>query len=144
MRTDADRVTDTLDAIAKIKQRMPSSLDRFLGDEMVQVWAIHHLQLIGEAGRCVSQSLRDRHTEVPWPQIIALRNILVHEYFGLNLHQVWTMVNTDLPELEQQIRNIHDEIKDRERKAALDSIAEDAFESGLYDRTDMPEGGEDQ
>ena len=60
MRSDADRVTDILEAIAKIKQRIPGSLDSFLGDEMVQVWAIHHLQLIGEAGRCVSESLRDR------------------------------------------------------------------------------------
>ena len=38
MRSDADRVTDILDAIAKIKQRMPGTLDAFLGDEMVQVW----------------------------------------------------------------------------------------------------------
>lgn len=113
MRSDADRLTDILDAIAKIKQRMPGTLDAFLGDEMVQVWAIHHLQLIGEAGRCVSESLRERHAEVPWPQIVAFRNILVHEYFGLNLHQVWTTVNTDLPEFEQQIRTIRDEIEDR-------------------------------
>jgi hypothetical protein len=54
MRSDADRGADILDAIAKIKERMPGGLDGFLGDEMVQVWAIHYLQLIGEAGRCVS------------------------------------------------------------------------------------------
>ena len=58
----------------------------------------------------MSQSLRDRYPEVPWPQIVALRNILVHEYFGLNLQQVWTMVNKDLPELETQVRKTHDEI----------------------------------
>ena len=36
----------------------------------------------------------------------ALRNILVHEYFGLNMHQVWTMTQTDLPKLEQQVQHI--------------------------------------
>ncbi|MGA3072288.1 MAG: HepT-like ribonuclease domain-containing protein [Bryobacteraceae bacterium] len=46
---------------------------------------MHHLQVIGEAARGVSQPVRDRHPEVQWPQIVALRNILVHEYFGLNL-----------------------------------------------------------
>lgn len=107
MRSDADRLRDILDASAKIKARIPDNLDAFLGDDMLQVWMVHHLQLIGEAGRRVSQSLRDSHPEVPWPQIVALRNILVHEYFGLNMQQVWTMANEDLPKLEEQVRQIH-------------------------------------
>ena len=45
-----------------------------------------------------------------WPQIVALRNILVHEYFGLNLHQVRTMVQKDLPELEKQIQRIRADV----------------------------------
>ena len=73
---------------------------------MLQVWVIHHLQVIGEAARSVSQSLRERHPEVPWLEIVALRNLLVHEYFGLNMDQVWTMIQKDLPELKQQIQNI--------------------------------------
>ena len=73
---------------------------------MFQVWVTHHLQVIGEAARGMSQSLKDLHPEVPWPQIVALRNILVHEYFGLNMHQVWTMTQQDLPKLEAQVRRI--------------------------------------
>ena len=71
---------------------------------------IHHLQVIGEAARSVSQSLKSCHPEVPWPQIVALRNILVHEYFGLNMHQVWTMTQKDLPQLEEQVRHIRSRI----------------------------------
>ncbi len=55
----------------------------------------------------MSQSPKDRHPEVPWPQIVALRNILVHEYFGLNMHQVWTMTQKDLPNLDEQIQKIN-------------------------------------
>jgi uncharacterized protein with HEPN domain len=106
MRSDADRVSDILEAIAKIGERITDSLDAFQGDEMLQVWAIHHLQVIGEAARGVSQSLKDRHPEVLWPQIVALRNILVHEYFGLNMRQVWTMTQEDLPKLEEQFQRI--------------------------------------
>jgi len=91
MRSDADRLGDILDATAKIAERITESFDAFQGDEVLQVWVIHHLQVIGEAARGVSQSLKDLHPEVPWSEIVALRNILVHEYFGLNMHQVWTM-----------------------------------------------------
>jgi uncharacterized protein with HEPN domain len=110
MRTDEDRLCDILTAATKIKERVADSIDAFQGDEMLRVWAIHHLQVIGEAARGVSQSLKDRHPEVPWPEIVALRNILVHEYFGLNLHQVWTMIQKDLPKLEEQVHHIHSQI----------------------------------
>lgn len=106
MRTDDGRLGDILLAIAKIKERAAGSLEAFEQDEMVQVWVIHHLQIIGEAARGISQSVKDRCPEVQWPQIVALRNILVHEYFGLNLHQVWTMAQRDLPEFEKQIQRL--------------------------------------
>jgi uncharacterized protein with HEPN domain len=110
MRSDADRLSDILDAIAKIGERITESLDAFQGEEMLQVWVIHHLQVIGEAARGVSQSLKDLHPEVPWSEIVALRNILVHEYFGLNMHQVWTMTQQDLPKLEAQVQRIRSQI----------------------------------
>jgi len=110
MRSDADRLSDILEAVARIRERITDSIHAFQADEMLQVWVIHHLQVIGEAARSVSQSLKDRHPEVPWPQIVALRNILVHEYFGLNLHQVWTMTQKDLPQLEDQVQHIRSRI----------------------------------
>jgi uncharacterized protein with HEPN domain len=108
MRTDADRLSDILLAIAKIRDRATGSVEAFDHDEMLQVWVIHHLQVIGEAARGISQGFKDRCPEVQWPQIVALRNILVHEYFGLNLHQVWTTAQEDLPELEKQIRRFRE------------------------------------
>jgi uncharacterized protein with HEPN domain len=110
MRSDADRVRDILDAIARINARMPVAFDVFHADEMLQVWVIHHLQVIGEAARGVSQALVERHPEVPWAQIVALRNILVREDFGLDMRQVWTVVTKDLPRLEEHVRRIRCEI----------------------------------
>ena len=57
MRGDADRINDILEAISKIRARAGATLDEFQADEMLQVWVIHHLQLIGEAARGVSQAL---------------------------------------------------------------------------------------
>jgi len=60
--------------------------------------------VIGEAARALSGELRQRHPEVPWARVIAMRNILVHEYFGLNLRQVWMVVVRNLPELPPRCR----------------------------------------
>jgi uncharacterized protein with HEPN domain len=106
MRSDADRLSDILAAIAKINDRIVGSVDAFERDEMLQVWVIHHLQIIGEAARGVSQRVKDRYPEVGWPRIIALRNILVHEYFGLNMHQVWMVAQKELPKLEERLQPI--------------------------------------
>jgi uncharacterized protein with HEPN domain len=65
MRSDADRLSDILQAIAKIRERNTDSIQAFQCDEVLQVWVIHHLQVIGEAARNVSQSLKDRHPEAP-------------------------------------------------------------------------------
>ncbi len=75
---------------------------------MLQVWVIHHLQVIGEAARGVSALLRSRHPEVRWSEIIALRNLLVHEYFGISMREVWVMTERDLPVLKAQVEAIPD------------------------------------
>ena len=73
---------------------------------MVQVWALHHLVVVGEAARGLSEKLRGENPQVPWPRIIALRNVVVHEYFGLNLQQVWMVLVRDLPVLRAEIEKI--------------------------------------
>jgi uncharacterized protein with HEPN domain len=57
------------------------------------------LEIIGEAARRVSQQTRDAHPEIPWEQMIGLRNRLIHEYFRVNLATVWDTVQNDLPRL---------------------------------------------
>jgi uncharacterized protein with HEPN domain len=69
----------------------------------LQVWVVHHLEIVGEACRGLSEDLRGRHPEIPWPAIIGMRNILVHDYFGLNLDEVWAAVERDLPILQRQV-----------------------------------------
>jgi uncharacterized protein with HEPN domain len=80
MRSDADRLSGILEAIAKIRDRTMDTIDAFRDDEMLQVWVIHHPQVIGEAARSVSQSLNNCHPEVPWPQIIALSSSRFHPW----------------------------------------------------------------
>ncbi|NJM66265.1 MAG: DUF86 domain-containing protein [Acaryochloris sp. RU_4_1] len=106
MRNDSERLKDILDAIAKIERYSLQGRDRFEQDELVQVWIVHHLQMVGEAVGTLSEPLTRQRSGVPWAEIVALRNVLVHEYFRVNLELVWRIVEQDLPDLKAKVEAI--------------------------------------
>ena len=114
MRADRERRLDILEAIEKIRGRASDRKD-FFADEMLQVWVIHHLQIIGEAAARLSKQLRDRHPGIPWPDIVNLRNILVHQYFGIDLDEIWDTLTSDLAKLQTDINTILQELQSPEQ-----------------------------
>lgn len=106
MRNDADRLRDILDAITAIESRTSDGRNTFDTDPLIRVWVIHHLLIIGEAASRLTKSLTDASTSIPWPQIVGLRNILVHQYFGVDHNLVWGIVERDLLPLEQSITQL--------------------------------------
>ena len=103
MRRDRQRLEDILEAIERIEKYASGGRASFDRDELVQTWVLHHLQIIGEAARGLSDEIRSAHPDIPWAQIAAMRNILVHDYFGIDLEEVWTAVVRDLPQLKAKI-----------------------------------------
>lgn len=106
MRNDIQRLQDILEAIERIERYAPEGKNRFERDELLQTWMVHHIQIIGEAAGKLSDSFRKKYSEIPWPQIITMRNVLVHDYFGLDLHEVWMVVERDIPHLKPKIQAI--------------------------------------
>ncbi len=106
MRDDRERLLDIQEAIQRIEKHTVSGREAFEGDELIQTWVVHHLQIIGEAARYISSSLKLRHAQVPWSQISGMRNILVHSYFGIDVEVVWLVVERDLQTLKQQVEGI--------------------------------------
>jgi uncharacterized protein with HEPN domain len=106
MRSLEDRLRDVLDAIQRIEEAAVRGRDAFLADAYLQVWMVHHIQLIGEAVRAVSDELKALRPEMPWAQIVAMRHILVHQYFGVELDDVWAVVERDLPELKSTVESM--------------------------------------
>ena len=106
MRRDLERLQDVLEAIGRIQQQLTRGRQAFDSDPLLQVWVIHHWEIIGEACRALAEETRARHPEVPSAAIIGMRNILVHDYFGLNLDAVWSAADRDIPRLREQIQAI--------------------------------------
>lgn len=66
----------------------------------------HHIQIVGEAAAKLGRDFYEAHPEVPWPLIVAMRNVLVHEYFGVDLGEVWKTVERDLPAFKRSIEEL--------------------------------------
>ena len=64
------------------------------------------MALLGEACRALSDAVREAHTEIPWAQIVAFRNVVIHEYFGVDLELVWAIVTDYVPALGAQLKAI--------------------------------------
>lgn len=106
MRSDRERLQDILEAIAQIEKYANRGQTAFHREELIQIWIVHHLQIVGEASGSLSELFIIQHPEVPWAEIIAFRNILVHEYFRVNLEIVWRIVERELPDLKAKIEAI--------------------------------------
>jgi uncharacterized protein with HEPN domain len=113
LRDDKERLHDINEAIEKIEKYVSLGYQAFIEDERTQVCIIHHLQLISEASNHLSDELTERNQDIPWADIVGLRNILVHQYFGIDLRQVWETAELDMPVLKAKVREILQEIVDK-------------------------------
>jgi uncharacterized protein with HEPN domain len=73
--------------------------ERFEQDEILQDAIMRRIQIIGEAARKVSLEFKEDHPEIPWNEIIGMRNKLIHEYFRIISEKVWEAVEKDIPNL---------------------------------------------
>jgi len=98
------RIKDILQAIGKIEQYTKNmTASEFKKNELVFDAVVRNFEIIGEASVHIPRAFRDAHPDVPWKQMAAMRNILIHEYFGVNIGTVWQTVHTRLPSLKQQL-----------------------------------------
>ena len=97
MRDSRARLMDMLEAIELIERYAAKGRRAFEDDELIQTWFVHHLQIIGEAAARLGHDFHDAHPGIPWAEIVAMRNILVHDYFGIDPKEIWPAVERDLP-----------------------------------------------
>jgi uncharacterized protein with HEPN domain len=82
------------------------SRDAIFGDRLIAFAVVRAVQLIGQAARGVSGEVRDAYSDIPWRQMIAMRNVVVHDYADVDLGLVWKTVREDLPDLIKSLNAI--------------------------------------
>lgn len=102
---------DILEAVNKIIQYTTGmSLEEFSRDAKTIEAVVRNLEIIGEAAKHVPKHIRVKNPDIEWKQIAGLRDILIHEYFSIDLDIIWDIIRNKLPVLESKINQI---IKDR-------------------------------
>lgn len=107
-----------LECTQKIERFTAEGKDRFLRDDMVQDAVIRNLEIIGEAAKRIDDDYRVAYPDVPWRALAGLRDVLIHQYEGVDLGRVWTIVEKDLPPLKQAITELLPPLDQLEREIA--------------------------
>lgn len=93
-----------LDSVERIETYVKDvTYEDFVKDEMRQDAVVRQLEIIGEASARLEKDFYQKYSDIPWVEMKALRNKLVHEYWDLNLEIVWTTATQDLPQLKKQL-----------------------------------------
>lgn len=85
------------------------SFDDFVADEKTFDAVVRNLQIIGEAAAKVPSEVRDRHVTVPWMEIVGFRNVVVHNYFGIDEEIIWRVVESQVTPLMEQVQAVLDQ-----------------------------------
>lgn len=110
-RTILDYLEDISNAIADIRSFVHDmSADAFMADKKTVNAVVRSLEVIGEATGKIPTDIRMRYPDVPWDEIIGMRNRLIHEYFGVDLDIVWQTIQDDLAALKTAITTMLNEL----------------------------------
>ena len=108
---------DMLEAVTKIRDYTTGmDYDTFINDPKTQDAVVRNLEIIGEAAGRLPEDMRIAAPEIEWRKIVALRNILAHEYFGVSLPVVWDIVQNKLDALESSSQKLLKEIENKKKK----------------------------
>jgi len=101
------RVDDILESIANLQEYVKGmTFEVFAADKRTVRAAAYEIGIIGEAARHVPPEVRRRHPEIPWEQMRQIRNIVVHEYFRLDVGILWQTITENLPPLLPLLQKI--------------------------------------
>jgi len=98
---------DILEAIKRIDTYTTDfHLDRFKSDPKTVDAVVRNFEIIGEAVKKIPDSIRKQHPSIEWQKIAGLRDILIHEYFGIDAEIIWDVIQTKLPSFKNTISKI--------------------------------------
>jgi uncharacterized protein with HEPN domain len=109
VRDDRVYIDHVVDCIRRIELYCQNGEEDFRGSELIQDAVLRNLQTLAESTQRISDHLKAHHPEVDWRAIAGFRNVLVHDYLGINLVRIWEIVSLHLPVLGLQMEAIRHE-----------------------------------
>lgn len=110
-----------LERIDRIIRYTADGQDAFAKNTMIQDGVVRNLEVIGEAAKRIPQEFRQAHPLIPWRSLAALRDVLIHQYQGVSLPEVWGVVQDHLPALRSSIEALLPPLEQLEREIAGDT-----------------------
>lgn len=106
MKNDKLYLTHIKESIGKIQICASEGYEAFVADFKIQDAMIRNFEIIGEATKQVSEQTKERRDDIPWSKIAGLRDVLIHDYMGVDLDEVWNIVQLQLPALSDAVDEI--------------------------------------
>ena len=106
MRDDRLYLIHIEECLARIDQYLEGGHESFVTSTLIQDAVLRNLQVLAQSSRGLSESLKELHPEIDWRGISAFRNVLVHDYLGINLVRVWEIIDGELPQLSDKVHSI--------------------------------------
>ena len=104
---DRQRLIHILDSISEIEHyTSKANFTTFIENSMMRFACVKQMEIIGEAANYITEETKSKFTEIQWRQIIGLRHILVHEYFGIDNNLIWQIIADDIPQLKVSIQKV--------------------------------------
>ncbi len=106
-------IEDMITAIKKIEKYTQgiSSIEGFVRSDIISDAVIRNIEIIGEAASKLPNEIQQKYSDIPWKNIIGLRNVVIHGYFVVDLEIIWKIIKDQLPWLKEKLEIIWDEIK---------------------------------
>ncbi len=96
-----------LESVQQIEEYVGGiSREQFLASPQIQDAVMRRLAVIGEATKNLPNDMREKYAQIPWNNIAGMRDMLIHEYFGVDTEMVWNTIEKDLPVFKTRVENI--------------------------------------
>jgi uncharacterized protein with HEPN domain len=115
-----------LECVEKVERFTAGGEEAFLQEPLVQDAVLRNLEVIGEAAKRVDDAFRAAHPEVPWRSLAGLRDVLIHQYEGVDVQRVWRIVEGDLPALRSAIDALLPPLEQLEEEIAGEAASAEA------------------
>ena len=104
-----EHILDSINAIEVFSEKLTKK--ELSANRLKQSAIVREIEIIGEAVKNISETLKKNHKEIPWREITGTRDKMIHHYFGVDLNIVWDIIKINLPVLRKKILKIKNEIK---------------------------------